>query len=51
MAKTNYLKLSFNLDLPCVGAIIYEVLEDIKDFANHFANCPYSQGHHNVVAL
>jgi len=42
----------FNLDLPSLGAAIYEILEkNVSYFANCFANCSHRQGHLNIAAL
>jgi len=42
----------FNLNLPSLGAAIYEILEkNIGYLANCFADCPYRQGYLNIVAL
>lgn len=51
MDKYNYLKLSFNLNPPCLRAIIYEVFGSITNFANCFANCSNYQRYSILIAL
>ena len=49
MTQSKYPQFVFNLELPCVGAVIYDSI--LENFAYYLPDFTHHQGHHKITAL